>query len=114
MRWPHTTGLECARPGIGVFQSTPDIFVASQFAGVLVPVAVPCAPAPRNCGQFCAWATERAKQRIRQTESNFIVCTSRILLAPSFSKSVEQKPSGDAFVADATNLGFHPVGVTCL
>src|SRR5213592_2276793 len=53
---PHTTGHECASPGIGVFQRMFVPLVASQVVGVGLPSATPEAFGPRNDGQFCARA----------------------------------------------------------
>src|SRR5437868_12103383 len=52
MRSPQTTGQECPRPGIGVFQRTFLPAGTSQVVGGNWPSATPVAPGPRNCGQF--------------------------------------------------------------
>src|SRR5215216_3333302 len=72
MRSPHTTGLACERPGMGVFQTTFCDFVASQLTGVFWFSATPDAFTPRNCGQFCAPAVE-VKQSSRQKERNLFI-----------------------------------------
>src|SRR5262245_20504878 len=55
---PHTIGLECPRPGTSTRHSTPESLpaVASAFQSARVgkPSAIPCAPGPRNPGQFCS------------------------------------------------------------
>ena len=51
-RSPQTMGLECPRPGIGVFQRTPFADSTFQLAGVEKPSATPLAAGPRNDGQF--------------------------------------------------------------
>src|SRR6187549_597441 len=52
MRLPQTIGLECARPGIGVFQRTLVPFSPSHASGRLVPSAMPRADVPRKEGQL--------------------------------------------------------------
>jgi hypothetical protein len=63
-RSPHTTGLECPRPGIGVFQARFTDFSASHDVGG-APWATPDAFLPRNEGQFCPAA---ASARIRKMQ----------------------------------------------
>src|SRR4029450_13719877 len=53
-RSPHTTGLETAIPGTGVFQSRFSPLATSHFNGVGCPSATPDALGPLNDGQF--WA----------------------------------------------------------
>src|SRR5687767_3479371 len=70
-------GLECARPGMGVFHTMFSDFSAFQDTGVLRPSATPEAAGRRNVGQFCALAEEvksRQKQKasVRFTETPFI------------------------------------------
>src|SRR5687768_7902102 len=48
---PHTTGDECARPGIGVFHL---MFDASQLTGKPASLETPVPPGPRHPGQFSA------------------------------------------------------------
>src|SRR5262249_29246923 len=50
-RSPHTTGLEFATPGRGVFQRTPVPATASQVVGAPWPSPMPDAPGPRKEGQ---------------------------------------------------------------
>jgi hypothetical protein len=65
---PHTIGLACERPGIGVFQTTFSDFAAFQLAGILpAPAATPEACTPRNCGQLSCAAAAFAKIK-RQRE----------------------------------------------
>src|SRR5215207_1346065 len=54
---PQTTGLECARPGIGVRQRTFSPFAPSQRSGRFCPSATPAACRPRNAGQLPATAS---------------------------------------------------------
>jgi hypothetical protein len=66
---PHTTGLDCPIPGIGVFQRTPTDFSPSQLTGAFCALtATPEACAPRNCGQFCALAVVRLAVVIKQKQ----------------------------------------------
>src|SRR5262249_1273387 len=60
---PHTMGLECASPGIGVFQSTFEPFVASQLTGVGLPSPTPDAFGPRNEGQSRAQVIDASVRR---------------------------------------------------
>jgi hypothetical protein len=60
-RSPQTIGLECASPGIAVFQATLRIALASQLTGG-APAATPVPFAPRNAGQFCARAEPARSQ----------------------------------------------------
>src|SRR5262245_32498974 len=54
-RSPHTTGLECARPGIGVDHATFfDAARSHDTGGVAVAAATPDEPTPRNDGHCCA------------------------------------------------------------
>src|SRR6476619_8653250 len=53
-RSPHTTGLETAIPGTGVFHSRFSPLPMSHFTGVGCPSATPDAFGPLNDGQF--WA----------------------------------------------------------
>src|SRR5260221_10255483 len=55
-RSPHTTGLECARPGIGVRHRTFSPLAPSQRSGRCCPSATPDARVPRNEGQLPASA----------------------------------------------------------
>ena len=52
MRSPQTTGLECARPGIGVRQRMPSFEVAFHVSGRSCPFAIPVAFGPRKDGQL--------------------------------------------------------------
>ena len=54
IRLPHTTGLECPRPGIGVFHFTFSRVSAFHRVGAGWPSATPLAFGPRNDGQFPA------------------------------------------------------------
>jgi hypothetical protein len=57
MRSPHTIGLECASPGIAIFQATFLDEERSQLSGGLEAAgATPFASGPRKDGQFCAAA----------------------------------------------------------
>jgi len=56
-RSPQTTGLEWARPGIGVFHRA---LVDCHFVGRPRSSATPAAFGPRNEGQFCADAVAAA------------------------------------------------------
>jgi hypothetical protein len=51
-RSPHTTGLECASPGIGVRQTTFSPVLTSHVFGRLWPSATPDALGPRKDGQL--------------------------------------------------------------
>ena len=73
MRSPHIMGLECARPGMGIFQSTFPVLSMSHLTGAAKPSATPLPWAPRNDGQFC-WANKllvRQKQ-INDTETEYL------------------------------------------
>src|SRR5882672_9789370 len=50
-RSPHTTGLECPKPAIGVFHRTPSPRGTFHFVAVAYPSATPAARMPRNEGQ---------------------------------------------------------------
>src|SRR5688572_14852475 len=64
-RSPQITGLEWARPGIGVFHRMLTAFSASQSVGKAAPSVTPEAFGPRNEGQFCARAVaERHPDKI--------------------------------------------------
>src|SRR5262245_25698398 len=60
-RSPHTTGLETAIPGTGVFHSRFCSLAISHFTGVGCPSATPEALGPLNDGQF--WAEIAALAR---------------------------------------------------
>src|SRR5215213_10519666 len=68
-------GLACERPGMGVFQRSPDAaFSASHLTGAGRPSTTPEAFEPRNCGQFCARAPEAARHRQKmESVSRFII-----------------------------------------
>src|SRR5690349_24273866 len=71
-RSPHTTGLECARPGIGVFHAMLADFSTSQVTGGFIPSATPDACVPRNDGQFCPIAADASKTLMESESRNFI------------------------------------------
>src|SRR6266550_6265745 len=52
IRFPQTTGLECASPGIGVRHRTFSPVLAFQWSGRFWPSAMPDACAPRKDGQL--------------------------------------------------------------
>src|SRR5256885_17241492 len=54
-RLPQTIGLECPRPGIGVFQRTLVDFSTSQVVGPEKPSATPFASFPRKEGQLVSF-----------------------------------------------------------
>src|SRR5258705_4649929 len=56
IRPPHTTGLECAGPGIGVRHRMFSLLAPSQRSGRFCPSAAPDARTPRNDGQLPASA----------------------------------------------------------
>src|SRR3954463_15559400 len=66
MRSPHAIGLECAVPGMGVFQATFFDAARSQATGTLE-VETPARFEPRNAGQF-AWGSARATVAARSTQ----------------------------------------------
>src|SRR5271169_1771077 len=66
---PQTTGLECASPGIAVFQRTFSFFVASHLVGA-VPSATPEPLGQRNVGQLAANAVVAAKHVIANGRRN--------------------------------------------
>src|SRR5262252_11157286 len=73
MTSPQITGLECARPGMFVFQTRFSAFSAFQFWAAGCPSTTPEAPGPRNWGQFCAGAEKHESNRHpRKNVSRFI------------------------------------------
>src|SRR5690242_4434220 len=63
MRSPQTTGLECPNPGTADFHRT---FLPPSFHSVTgVPVPMPLAAGPRNCGQLLSAAKAAAAQKSR-------------------------------------------------
>src|SRR5712692_7892784 len=72
-RSSQTIGLECASPGIGVFQTMRVPCAASQSTGSFCPSATPDADGPRNEGQFCAAAVNAKKKRRINIAVNLIL-----------------------------------------
>ncbi len=83
-RFPHTMGLECARPGTLVFQAMFWPLGPSHLSGSRIDGALPAANAPRNEGQLvpiegpCAasaaemvMAVERTTQGMRMSMPGF-------------------------------------------
>jgi hypothetical protein len=92
---PQTTGHEWARPGIFVFQRTFCIFVASHAAGVGLPSPLPSAPAPRNCGQFCAPAVadkSRHRQRLKLKVRLILFSPDNLIIASTPSGGAPRGP----------------------
>src|SRR6185503_9234937 len=78
---PHTTGLECPRPGISVFHLVFSDFSAFQVTAEGCPSTTPEAPGPRNWGQFCAFAA----------------------VAPAAMSNRERKSSGARFIVETSS-----------
>jgi hypothetical protein len=76
-RLSQTTGLECAKPGSGVFHKTLTDFSPSHLRGAALDVDTPEEFGPRNCGQFSPRA-EAIKHRHRQADRRrFIKASSK-------------------------------------
>src|SRR5437667_11857925 len=70
---PHTTGLECASPGIAGFQRVLTDLSASHVIAAGRPSTTPAAPGPRNCGQFCAPAPREVRHKQKKDNTNLFM-----------------------------------------
>src|SRR6516225_9628352 len=84
-RSPNTMGLECARPGISVFQATFCDLPASQETGGLAPSATPEACGPRKVGQLGGCGRSREHQGREESTPHFATILLNSLVLPPLS-----------------------------